>query len=180
LEDVKGQKIRCHGLTAKVVQALGGTPVGMPMNETYDAISRGVAEGVICPIEAMKGWKLGEVVNYTTEAYGSSQSAGFYIVMNKNKWNSLPKDIQGIIEKINEEWIEKQGRLWDELDKEGREYYTSLKGKKVISLSKEENQRFAMAVAPIINDYLKDMKSKNLPGEEALKFVQDYLKANQK
>ena len=30
--------------------------------------------------------------------------------MNKDKWNALPPDIQKIIEKINEEWIEKQGK----------------------------------------------------------------------
>jgi len=35
-------------------------------------------------------------------------------------------------------------------------------------------------VRPILDDYVKEMKAKNLPGEEALKFAQDYLKANQK
>jgi TRAP-type C4-dicarboxylate transport system substrate-binding protein len=39
-------------------------------------------------------------------------------VMNKDKWNALPADIQKTIEKVNEEWIEKTGRLWDEIDRE--------------------------------------------------------------
>ena len=179
LEDIKGLKIRCTGLTAKMLLAMGAAPVGMPMNETYDAISRGVAEGVICPIEAMQGWKLADVIDYVNEVYGSSQVAGFYVVMNKNKWNALPKDVQKIIEKINEEWIEKQGKLWDEIDKEGRDYYMAMKGKKVITLSKLENDRFAKAVAPILADYVAEMKAKGLPGEEALKFCQDFLKQSQ-
>ena len=61
LEDLKGMKIRGTGTTAKIVAASGATPVAMPMGDTYDAISRGVAEGVVCPVEALQGWKLGEV-----------------------------------------------------------------------------------------------------------------------
>jgi TRAP-type C4-dicarboxylate transport system substrate-binding protein len=179
LEDLKGLKIRSHGLSAKVVQALGAAPVGMPMNETYDAISRGVAEGVMCPTEAMKGWKLGEVCGYGIESYGTAQSAGFYIVMNKGKWNALAPDVQKIIEAINVEWIEKQGKLWDEIDKEGRDVFVQ-SGKKFITLSSEESARWASKMGPILDEYVKDMKAKGLPGEEALKFCQDYLKANQK
>ena len=45
LDDLKGMKIVCHGLSAKVVGAFGGTPVAMPMPERYDALQKGVAEG---------------------------------------------------------------------------------------------------------------------------------------
>jgi TRAP-type transport system periplasmic protein len=37
LEDIKGLKIRSISLSAKIAAALGGTPVGMPVNEAYDA-----------------------------------------------------------------------------------------------------------------------------------------------
>jgi len=47
LEDLKGVKIRGTGTTARVVSNLGGTPVAMPMPEAYDAISRGVADGLV-------------------------------------------------------------------------------------------------------------------------------------
>ena len=39
-----------------------------------------------------------------------------FVVMNKDKWNSLSKADQATIEKINEEWIEKQGQLWNLLE----------------------------------------------------------------
>ena len=58
LDDLKGMKIVCHGLSAKVVGALGATPVAMPMPERYDALQKGVAEGGVNPIESLKGWKL--------------------------------------------------------------------------------------------------------------------------
>jgi TRAP-type C4-dicarboxylate transport system substrate-binding protein len=178
LEDLKGMKIRSTGLAAKVAQALGATPVAMPQTETYDALRTGVADGVLNPVEAMKGWKIGEVINYATENYGSAYSTSFFVVMNKNTWNALPKDIQQIIEKINEEWIEKQGKLWDEIDKEGHEFMLQRKNK-FIALSKEEDARWAERVRPILGDYVQDMKAKGLPGDEALKFCIEYLRQHQ-
>ena len=127
----------------------------------------------------MKGWKLGEVCNFTTLDYGSSYSTDFFVVMNKAKWNALPADVKQIIQKINEEWIEKQGKVWDEIDREGRELM-SQPGKKIIALSKEEDARWAAAVRPILDEYVAQAKAKGLPGDEALKFCQDYIKANQK
>jgi TRAP-type C4-dicarboxylate transport system substrate-binding protein len=175
LEDLKGMKIRCTGMAAKIAAALGATPVAMPMGDTYDAVSRGVVDGSMAPQEALFGWKWGEVVKFTVEDWGASYSSGMFVVMNKDKWNTLPPDIQKIIEKINGEWIEKQGKTWDEIDKEGRDYTLKL-GNKIISLSKDENERWAKAVRPLLDEYVNNMKGKGLPGEEALKFYMEQLK----
>ena len=67
--------------------------------------------------------------------------------------------------------------MWDKIDTEGREFTLS-KGNKIIPLSKEENARWAVAVKPVLDEYLKSMKEKNLPGEEALEFCQEWLKKN--
>ena len=179
LEDMKGLKVRSTGLSAKIVQALGGAPVGMSMNEAYDALSRGVADAILSPNEALKGYKLGEVTAFTTENYSTAYTSGFFVVMNKAKWNSIPKDLQGIIEKINQEWLEKQARLWDEIDVEGKDFAIK-QGMKYIALSADESARWAKTVGPILDDYVKEAKAKGIAGDEALKFCQDYLKANQK
>ena len=169
LEDVKGIKIRCTGMASKIAGALGATPVAMPMGETYDALSRGVVDASMAPPEALQGWNWGEVVKFTTECFGASYSSGMFVVMNKNKWNALPPDIQKIIEKVNEEYIEKQGKTWDEIDKVAKDF-TIAKGNKIISLSADEDRRWEEAVKPILGEYKKNMKDKGLPGEEALSF----------
>jgi TRAP-type C4-dicarboxylate transport system substrate-binding protein len=178
LEDLKGLKIRSTGTSAKVVAALGGVPVSMPMSEAYDALSKGVAQGIIGPYEPMKGFRLAEVVDNSTE-YGSAYVNANYIVMNKDKWNSLPANIQKIIEQINDEWVEKMGKLWDELDKEGKDVFLQ-KGGKAVVLSKYENAKWSAKLRPILDEYVASMKAKGLPADEALKFCQDYLAKNQK
>ncbi|MBM3302849.1 MAG: C4-dicarboxylate ABC transporter substrate-binding protein, partial [Deltaproteobacteria bacterium] len=142
-----------------------------------DALQKGVVAGLLSPIETLKGWKFAEVLKSTTENFGSAYSIGFFVAMNKKKWESLPKEVQETIEKINEEWIDKTGKAWDEFDKEGKEFTLS-KGNKVVQLSKEEDERWAKAVQPVMDEYLKDMKEKGLPGEEALKFCLEWLKSN--
>ncbi|MDH7499743.1 MAG: TRAP transporter substrate-binding protein [candidate division NC10 bacterium] len=174
-EDLKGMKIRSTGLSAKVVAALGGTPVAMPMGETYDALRRGVVDGSMAPVEALEGWKWGEVVKYTTKSYGAAYSTAFFVAMNKEKWNSLPADIQKIIEKVNEEWMERTGKLWEEIDKAGTDFALK-RGNQFINLSREEDERWARAVRPILDDYVKNMKEKDLPGEAALKFCLERLR----
>ena len=179
LEDLKGKKIRCTGMAAKIVGALGATPVAMPMGETYDALSRGVVDGSMAPFEALQGWKWGEVVKFTTEDWGAAYSSGMFVVMNKDKWNAIAPDLQKIIEKVNEEYAEKQGKLWDEIDKAGREFSIG-RGNKVIALSQDENWKWTKAVKPILDESVKNMKDKGLPGEEALKFCLETLYKLQK
>jgi len=179
LEELKGMKIRTFGSNAKMMSILGAAPVAMPMGDAYDALSKGVADGLLCGYEALKGWKLGEVIKSTTENYGTAYTATFIIAMNKAKWNSIPPDAQKIIEQINQEFIEKQGKLWDKMDQDGKEFSTK-RGNQVIKLSAEESAKWVAKIEPLFSEYVKKTKEKNLPGDKALKFVRDYIKKNTK
>jgi TRAP-type transport system periplasmic protein len=179
LEELKGMKIRATGLASKIVLALGAAPVGTTMPETYDALRTGVADGAMAPFMALKDFKWGEVVSYSTLNYGSSYSTAFFVVMNKKKFNSMPADIQKIFEDTNKEFIEKTGLLWDSTDKDGIKFITERKVK-MLPLSKEEDARWTAAVRPLLDEYVQSTKSKGLPGAEALKFCLDYVKAHAK
>ncbi|HAK95434.1 MAG TPA: C4-dicarboxylate ABC transporter substrate-binding protein [Planctomycetes bacterium] len=175
LEDVKGLKIRCTGLSAKIAAALGGTPVAMPMGETYDALSRGVVDGSMAPQESLEGWRWGEVVTSSTQCYGAAYTTTFFVAMNRDRWLSLPKDVQGIIEKVNEEWVRKTGEAWDAMDRSGRDF-AAARGNGLVALSPEENARWAAAVQPILDEYAAKMQAKGLPGAEVLAFCRECLK----
>lgn len=178
LEDLKGMKIRSGGLQAKVAEALGAVPVALPVGEAYDALSKGVAEGTIVPMESLEGFRLAEVVKFTSINFGTAPAGGQWVAMNKAKFSSLPKDIQNIIENVSQEWIVKSAIAWDEIDKSGKEYALK-RGHKFMSLTPEEDQRWMNAVKPIVEDYIRDTKAKGLPGDQVVKFWQDYLKKNQ-
>ncbi|MDO9516120.1 MAG: TRAP transporter substrate-binding protein [Syntrophales bacterium] len=174
LEDVKGMKIRSTGLSAKIVEALGGAPVAMPQGDTYEALQKGVVEGTFTPIETLKGWRQAEVIKYTTKCTGVGYTTAMFVVMNLEKWNALPKDLQKIIEEVSEEWVGVHGDAWDKSDDEGRAYTLS-QGNEIITLSEEENKRWEEAVQPIIEDYIRTTEEKGLPGEKAVSMVKELI-----
>jgi TRAP-type transport system periplasmic protein len=174
LEDLNGLKIRTFGSNAEFMKLLGGTPVAMPMTEAYDALSRGVADGILASYESLKTFRTGEVVKYTTENFGSAYTSVFVVAMNKEKWSSLPPDIQTIIDQLNQEYVEKSCKAWEDIEKEGKEFVVA-RGNKIYTLPKDEDARWAAKAKVVIDEYVKGIKAKGLPGDEGLKFIRDNL-----
>lgn len=177
LDDVKGLRIKANAENAAIVTALGGAPVSLPITETYDGLQKGLIDGVLLPIEPIKGWKFFEMIRTIIENYAMSYTAPIFVVMNKDKWNSLPKDVQDVITQVNLEWIDKQGAQWTELDKESREFCIG-KGIKVAVATPEQEAEVSLKMKPILAEYVTTMNAKGLPGEEALKFCQEFLLNN--
>jgi TRAP-type C4-dicarboxylate transport system substrate-binding protein len=65
--DLKGMKIACPSKgDTEVVKQLGGTPVAMPSTESYEALQRGVVNGIISNLGGMYGRKMYEPGDYLT------------------------------------------------------------------------------------------------------------------
>lgn len=175
IDDMKGLKFKATGYSAKVVSALGGVPVGMPMPETYQSIQKGVVDGGVYPLESNKGWKLGEITDYATAAFSAAYTTVFYVVMNKDKWDSLPVDVQKTIQAINEEWIVKHGKAWDDSDFEGIKFFLE-QGNEIIGVDKKESQKWEAAVAPIADEYATELDGKGLNGTEIINFIRESMK----
>jgi TRAP-type C4-dicarboxylate transport system substrate-binding protein len=170
MEDMKGLKFRGHGTSAQVVKALGGTPVPKPMPETYQMLQKGVVDGAVYPMEANKGWKLGEVTDYMTQNFTSAYTTSFFVVMNKEKWSALPPDVQKTIRQINTEWAVKHGEAWDESDKVGLQYFLD-QGNEVIDQDAKEADKWEVAVAPIVDGYVATLNEKGFNGKEIVDFI---------
>ncbi len=175
--DLKGLRIKANAENADIVKNLGASPVTMPVTETYDALSRGVVDGCLFPLEALQGFKIGEVVKTVLEDYPMSYLTSMYAIMNKTKWNALSPADQKAIDKISEEYVDKAGKLWVELDEKAMQF-SKAKGVTFLKVSKDDEAYTAKQMQPILDAYVKMAKSKGLPGDEALKFCQDYLKKN--
>ncbi|RMG85906.1 MAG: C4-dicarboxylate ABC transporter substrate-binding protein [Candidatus Dadabacteria bacterium] len=175
MEDMKGLKFRATGFAAKIVKALGGTPVAMPMPEAYQALSKGVVDGALFPLEALKGWRLGEVVKYTTLNHSMAYTSGFFVVMNKQKWNSLSDRAKKVIDEVSQEWIPKTAAAWDEIDEVGRTNYLENQGGHLVELAPEEAARWKKAVEPVIEEYVKEKEARGLPGRKAVEIIRGVL-----
>ncbi|NQU43803.1 TRAP transporter substrate-binding protein [bacterium] len=174
LEDMKGLKVRATGLSSKVVEALGGTPVGMSQPETYEALQKGVVEATLCPMETLKGWKQGEVIDMVTDTSLIGYTTAMFVVMNKEKWNSLPADLQKVIREVSDEWVAVHGEAWDEADEEGLAFVKGL-GREIIEIPEARQGQWIEAVQPILNEYVEAAESRDLPGKAFLTDIQSAI-----
>ena len=174
LEDLKNMKIRGTGLSAGIATALGATAVGMPQPETYDALQKGVVEGTFCPIETLKGWKQGEVIEFVTDTKAIGYTTAMFVAMNQKSWDALPADLQQILTDVSAEFVDKHGNAWNQADAEGLEFVQGL-NREIIALSADEEARWKAAVEPIVEKYLAQTAEKGLPGADFLKDVQTMI-----
>jgi TRAP-type C4-dicarboxylate transport system substrate-binding protein len=166
LEDIKGLKIRVTGgPPTEQMRALGAVPVLMPMPDTYLALDKGVIDGMGAPWEPILAHRLYEVVKYYTIVPLSA--VYFSMPINKQKWESLPKDVQdGIASVSGLEGAKFWGRNFfdrvegavDETVKKGG--YTMVK----YTVPPEEVERWTkVAGMPIWKEWIKKMESKGYP-----------------
>jgi TRAP-type C4-dicarboxylate transport system substrate-binding protein len=176
LDEIKGMRIKASGTTGKIVQAFGGTPLTLPAPETYDALQKGLADGVLISSDALKGLRLGDHLHYTLINPGVAYTAAFFIAMNKEKWASMPPDIQKVIEQVSEEFIDKFGKAWDDTAKEAEDFVRPQH--KFTVATKADVGKAREKMKPLLVEYIQQMKAKNLPGEEAVKFCLDYIQTH--
>lgn len=179
LEDLKGLKVRASGGTVHIVKLLGATPVAMPTSESYDALSRGVVDANWMSDEGLLGFRLADVTKYSIWCETTINTAVFIVAMNKGKWNSLTSKQQNVIEEATSRLMEKHLREWDIQEARIVEWGRKEKGMQFIALPEAEQRRWGEKVEPMADEYVQKMKKLGLPGEEAIKFANDYVKTHQ-
>ncbi len=96
-EDMKGMRIRKPSAVAgDIIEAAGGSAVGLPANDIYTSLQRGVIDGLSMPWSPAGDFKLTEITNAHTNI--PFYSTGILVTMNKDKYESLPNDLKKIID----------------------------------------------------------------------------------
>ena len=171
LEDLKGLTIRAPGVAGDIIKALGGTPAPTPMMEVYDAIAKGVNDGVYTPYETIKTFRFAEVAKYTTISWQVGNTYPFYVIMNKNSWAKLPADIKAIFNELSGVYQERFALAWNEVDLVGKAFGAK-KGVKYFELSPAEVVKWQQAAAPVFGNYIKTMVKKGYAESEVKGWIQ--------
>jgi len=167
-DDMKGKKWGVSGSTAsKAMELLGGSPTTMSSGELYMALQRGTIDGCTRPLITGLGRKLYEVVKYlsvTNMAYFTC-----FMAINKQKWDSLPADIQAIMRKAGKKRDHQQLKMLQTFMKEAVEKYKA-KGVKVHIASPEELAAFSKKMVPVYDWWMKKVPD----GKKYIDFVKSH------
>ncbi|MHA7874760.1 TRAP transporter substrate-binding protein [Roseivivax sp.] len=162
--DVSGLKIRVAGATsAQVLEALGGTPVQMPINQVYNALQTGLIDGVITGASTLNDFKLDEVANsYTLGANLGRLS--FYTVMNQGAYDGLSDEARAALDEMAGMALSKSAEdAWNAQADDAMGKARASGDNTVIDLSEDEITAFSEAVAEVVNGYVE-----GVGGAEAL------------
>ena len=159
LDDLNGLKLRGTARLGDIVKALGALPIPIETPDLYDSLKRGVIEGAYLPLETLKGFKTGEVIKNVTATWRVGSAYCFYVLMNKQKWDRLPGDVQKVMTDFSKEFTERWTVEWNNIDIEGREFLLK-QGGRIDYVPEADNPKWIRAVRPVIEDYKKDLVSK--------------------
>jgi TRAP-type C4-dicarboxylate transport system substrate-binding protein len=186
LEDMKGKKIRtATRISARMMAAMGGTPVQMPLPQVPDALSKGVVDGVLVPWEAIPATKLHEIVKYHLDApKGSPRFANtiFIFGMNQAKYDGLSPKLKKVIDDnsglATSAWAGEEGfdNIVEPYSKLARD-----RGNTISVIEPAELARWEKATAGVDDIWLKDAQAKGYDGQkligEAKALLQKYAPA---
>ena len=111
LEDLRGLKMRLPGIAGEVLQRAGGTAVTIAGGELYTAMQTGVIDATewVGPYND-RSFGLNEVGEYYYYPGWHEAGSMLEFEVNIEAWNSLPEDLQAIIEgasqAINEDMLD--------------------------------------------------------------------------
>ena len=168
LEDLKGKKI--IGWSPKLLQMiklLGASPIDITSTDSYLAIERGMADGVLCPLAPIRSFKISDAAKYHTII--DMNVGPFWAAMNTALWDSLPADIRKVFEETTGEkmaricgqtldqgavadsqWLKKQG---------GHEFYV---------VPEQEKARWFKAVTPLHEEWIKRAEKRGFKNARAI------------
>ncbi len=170
LDDVAKQQIRGSGNDVGVIDALGGSPVAMPITEAYVALQKGICDGTLTDDAAMLSYHFGDVVKNKVAFPGGLRQVTAWYGMNLGVWNSMPPDIQNAITEVSTRYIKIFGESRDEENRLGARYLVQA-GVRTTTLSPAEISKWQEALQPFREDYVKTKTAMGLPAKEALDYA---------
>lgn len=104
VKDLKGLKVRISGaVIGQTVKELGVVPVAMPPNEVVEAMGRGTVDATTTVPAAVVDFGIDRVTSHDYLIQLGTNS--FAVLMNRKKFESMPKAAQDVIAKYSPGWI---------------------------------------------------------------------------
>jgi TRAP-type C4-dicarboxylate transport system substrate-binding protein len=169
-DDLRGSKVR--GPTRQITKMLGylgATPVGMPLPQIPDALSKGVIDGCVIPWEVVPSVKVHELTKFHSEfdpAGGALYTTTFVMAMNKAKYNSLAPDLKAVIDKNSgletSGWL---GKTQQAGDAAGRKAAVD-QGNTIHKISAADAQEFKRKARLVEVEWMQEMDKRGHDGKK--------------
>jgi TRAP-type C4-dicarboxylate transport system substrate-binding protein len=177
IADFRGLKIRtAGGISDQVAGLAGATPFFAPVNQTYDVLSKGVADGILFPAEGIPSFRLDTIVRHGTLIDGGIYQITHAFIINPAKWDALSAADQAAVDRLNGEALTRMASaVWDRINGAGIETMKKA-GIQIHRAPPELMADLRQRYAQLLDDWKKEAAKKGVDAEAAWKLVQDTVK----
>ena len=178
--DLKGMKVR--GPTRQVTKllgSLGATPVGMPLPQIPDALSKGTIEACAIPWEVVPSVKVHELTKFHSEfdnTGGALYTTTFVMAMNKAKYDGLAPDLKKVIDAnsglATSAWL---GKTQQGNDVPGRKTAVD-RGNTIYQFTAAQREEFIKLSSHVDDEWVADMDKRGFKGKDLLASARALIK----
>lgn len=168
MADLKGMALRTSGALTPALKRLGAAPVGLPMPKVAQSLQTGVINGYVSSREVLKDFGLANQVGYITD-YPFGVSNTFVAVMDKDRFDKLPKDVQQAIADLRPEMAKFASSYHDEKNVKGAvKWAKSEKGVETVQLKDGEKQKWDSQMQAFVDDWRQQVAGNGFDPQEVL------------
>jgi TRAP-type transport system periplasmic protein len=155
MADLQGLKISVQGrLASETLQALGGTPISLPINEVYESLQRGMVVGAAIGWPAAVSFKLTELAHNHVQASLGGEAA--IMIMNNQSYAKLSgKAKQAIDANIETPYTNWFNKVIDDTERDNIAITQKMGNQTIYKLPPDELAKWKKQVEPVIAAWVK-------------------------
>jgi hypothetical protein len=132
-----------------------------------EALQKGIVNGIFSSLDILKDFNFAETCRYATICH--MQTTSFGVIMNMDKWNSLPEDVKKVLDDLAREQSIWTGRYIDTHVRESVEWSREKYGVEIINLPENEYKLWHGMVKPLTGEWKKKASERGLPAAAFMK-----------
>lgn len=154
-EDLKGMKIRTmeNNIHLDSLEELGANPQPYAFGELYSALQQNIFDGMQTPAQLIESTKVYEVQDYMTVMNHSF--TGEALIINKEFYDSLPEDLQGVLDEAGLAFTAHEREVSKEYDTKAMELLDE--NLEVTELSDEAKKEMKEILKPVFEKYKAEL-----------------------
>lgn len=175
LDDVKGMKIGAAGINLSWIEGSGAVGVQTSLNDTYQNLQTNVCQATIQPTHSCVNLKVYEVAPYYLDANFNVVPFNA-ITVNMDTWNDLPAEVQTILTEVGEGYLDYEANYINEIHEKDLADLQE-KGCTIVTLSREEQEKWAASLPDIVNGLVKNLDNAGYKGAEIVEKYYEILES---
>ena len=167
IADVKGLRMRAPNPPTQALLAyLGATPVGMPPGQVYENIEKGVIDGAVFPWDAIKGFRLENILKHHLDA--RVYTSCFHLVMSPKRYAELAPEVQKAIDATTGQALtDKFGAWWNRWDQAGLDAVKPL-NHEIVRVDDATREKWRADLKPVLDGELAKLEKEGIANARAI------------